>query len=127
VSELKTNNEPIVDRDYARQLFTDSGVAFADLRKRDIQSLRNKINSKMVSSQCFRGRFRCHQRPQYFDGGCSIRCRSYYFTQREAVTFNDNGFIGFAGWASNDNVKPIIEGFVEWLNDLIGEESKVAK
>lgn len=36
-----------------------------------------------------------------------------YFTRRECVSFNPDGFIGFAGWASSLNVAPILQGFVD--------------
>ena len=45
---------------------------------------------------------------------------SHYFTQREAVSFNKNYSIGFAGWASDRNVRPICEAFMEWCEYLAG-------
>ena len=45
---------------------------------------------------------------------------SYYFTQREAISFNKDGFIGFAGWAGDSNVKPICEAFLEWCDYMEG-------
>ena len=33
---------------------------------------------------------------------------------RECVSFNDDGFIGIAGWADDNNVKPIISALIEW-------------
>ncbi|MCB7160071.1 hypothetical protein LI071_05210 [Bacillus subtilis] len=46
---------------------------------------------------------------------------SHYFTQREAISFNPDGIIGFAGWADSDNTKPIIDAFIEWV-DYLGEQ-----
>src|SRR5690606_14421809 len=50
-----------------------------------------------------------------------------YFSGREAITFNRDGFIGFAGWASGGNLKPFVEAFEKWL-DWLEEvvEEKVA-
>jgi hypothetical protein len=47
-----------------------------------------------------------------------IRCRSFYFDDREVVTFNPDGFLGFAGWAADGNVQPILYGFVAWLEKM---------
>ena len=41
-----------------------------------------------------------------------------YFKKREAVSFNEGGFIGFAGWASDRNVQPILRAFVRWCSDM---------
>lgn len=41
-----------------------------------------------------------------------------YFKKREAISFNRDGFIGVAGWASQDNVEPIIEGVLKWIQDI---------
>ena len=50
-----------------------------------------------------------------------IRCSADYFTGREAISFNSNGFIGFCGWASSVSSKPFAEAFTIWLNELLQE------
>ena len=47
-----------------------------------------------------------------------------YFRDREGITFNRDGFIGFAGWASSKNVKLILSAFQEWVGTLKKEEQK---
>ncbi len=49
---------------------------------------------------------------------------SHYFSKRESISFNEGGFIGFAGWASDSNVRPIILGFNKWCDWLVGEKLK---
>lgn len=34
---------------------------------------------------------------------------------RQAMTFETDGFIGFCGWADNNNMKPFVNGFMKWL------------
>ncbi|WP_080845649.1 hypothetical protein [Cytobacillus gottheilii] len=46
----------------------------------------------------------------------AINVSGSYFDNREGITFNENGFIGFAGWASDYNVKPFVEAFVDWMD-----------
>lgn len=47
-----------------------------------------------------------------------IEVDGHYFSRREAITFSSTGFIGFAGWASDYNVKPFINAFEKWLDWL---------
>ena len=43
---------------------------------------------------------------------------SHYFTQREAISFNEDGYIGFAGWADQGNTNPLLRAFLRWCDDL---------
>lgn len=38
--------------------------------------------------------------------------------ERQAITFDVDGFIGFCGWASISNSKPFIKGFMNWLEAI---------
>lgn len=49
---------------------------------------------------------------------CYLYLNSHYFTQREAISFNPDGFIGFAGWADDGNKAPLISAFMEWVETL---------
>lgn len=49
-----------------------------------------------------------------------------YFSGREAITFNRDGFIGFAGWASGYNLKPFViafEKWLDWLDEVVEEKA----
>lgn len=106
-------------RDEARTIFAVSGLTYDDVTRESIQALRNIINRKMVESALMSNSFRCRQRPKMSrDGSAEISCKSHYFDKREAVTFNRDGFIGFAGWSDERNVQPILEGFCEWVNAI---------
>lgn len=50
-----------------------------------------------------------------------IRCSADYFTGREAISFNSDGFIGFCGWASSVSSEPFAEAFMLWLNEILQE------
>ena len=109
--------------DRARELFKESGLTYADLTYPRLQRLRDIINDRMIDSGCFRGSFRCHAHLEFqtSESGrfwAGIKCEADYFDDREAVSFNDDGFIGFAGWASSKNVAPILEGFSDWINEV---------
>ena len=49
---------------------------------------------------------------------CCLFLNSHFFTQREAISFNPDGFIGFAGWADNRNKFPLINAFAEWIESI---------
>lgn len=49
---------------------------------------------------------------------CFIMVDGKYFKRREAISFNNDGFIGFAGWASSENCKPINKAFIKWVESL---------
>lgn len=55
-----------------------------------------------------------------------LRVDGPYFTDREAISFNEDGFIGFAGWASSENVKPFHDAFVEWVDWFVTKYGEVA-
>ena len=51
---------------------------------------------------------------------CFLYMNAYYFTRRECISFNRDGFIGFAGWADQGNTNPILRAFLKWC-DYLGE------
>lgn len=62
---------------------------------------------------------RMHDMPQVFfsDGfveAAFLRVDGSYFEDREAISFNGDGFIGFCGWASSKNERPFLDAFEEW-------------
>ena len=44
------------------------------------------------------------------------------FKSREGITFNEDGFIGFAGWADSENWKPFVTGFCKWVDYILTKE-----
>lgn len=110
-------------RDDARELFKAAGLTYESVTRESLKRLRSLINQRMRDSGLFKGTFRCKQRPVVYDVSRAthgyIRCRAYYFRDREAVSFNADGrFIGFAGWASDENVQPILQGFADWVREM---------
>lgn len=102
----------------ARALFASAKLDYSVLTPSNLQRLRTRINSRMVASGLIKGTFRCRQRAVVRPGYGEIRCKSFYFDSREAVTFNSDGFIGFAGWADETNVQPVLAGFADWVKDM---------
>lgn len=119
---INTNNE-------AREMFKEAGLTYGDLTVGRLQELRDLINGEMIKSGCIGNTFRCNakfktslkgDRPSAF-----LRCKSYYFKDREAVSFNAGGFIGFAGWSDSTNIRPILDGFEKWLQWMEAQKERV--
>lgn len=114
----------------ARESFAAAGLTYDVLTPAAVQRLRALVNDRMKASGLILGTFRCRQRGVAKDTPsgryAELRCRADYFDDREAVTFNTDGFIGFAGWADDNNVRPIIEGFTAWVGELSAAPSAAA-
>ena len=50
----------------------------------------------------------------------SLRCESFYFKNRQAVTFEPDGFVGIAGWADDTNLQPFCRGIIKWAEAVSG-------
>lgn len=48
------------------------------------------------------------------NGGIYLFVNGPYFSHRECISFNDDGFIGFCGWADSKNAQPIYISFIQW-------------
>lgn len=108
-------------RNDARETFSALGITAADLTRGDIRDLENRLAEALKNAQCLKMRID-RRRTRIQDtqrGRCiSIRCRAEYFDNREAVTFNPDGFVGFAGWADDLNIRPFLDGFSAWCEEL---------
>ena len=107
-----------LNRNEVRALFASSKLDYTVLTPKNMQRLRTLINEQMKASGCFKGTFRCSQRATIRDSYAELRCKAFYFDSREAVTFNCGGFIGFAGWADDENIQPVLAGFKDWIKEL---------
>lgn len=105
-------------RDQARDLFTTAKLDYSVITPENLQRLRALINRQMEEGGGIKGTYRCRQRATIRKGFAEIRCKSFYFDNREAISFNPDGFIGFAGWADDSNVQPVLAGFANWVKEL---------
>lgn len=105
-------------RDEARSLFESAKLDYSVITPKSIQRLRTLINLRMKESGCMRGVLRCRQRAVVREGYAEIKCKASYFDDREAVTFNRDRFIGFAGWADDKNIQPVLAGFTDWVREV---------
>lgn len=122
----------MLDRDTARARFNELGIDYGQIYEGDIEALfmlTNRAVKKFANKRPERDeittlhmskRVKVDKRTNGTIRGAFLFANSYYFTQREAISLNHDGFIGFAGWASDRNVQPFLEGFMEWCDYLEG-------
>lgn len=59
---------------------------------------------------------------KYKEAFIIVKCDNYSI--REGISFNKDGWIGFTGWSDNDNIKPFLSAFEEWVDLLKGPTAK---
>lgn len=101
----------IKDRDHARELIALTGVTSDNVSNDQLHKLWHMLNMSLESSGLFSGKYRMN-RPSATK---FMKCSGSYFEKREAISFNMDGFIGFAGWADDNNVRPILDAVGEWV------------
>lgn len=112
----------------ARQYFLDKGLSYHDITEGDILSLlmllnreikkSNKAGETSVSTMHMSSKINMKKRTNGTIIKCFLYVNSHYFTRREAISFNEDGFIGFAGWADQRNTNPLLRAFLRWCDDL---------
>jgi len=109
-------------RDEARKAFADAGLDYGILDRKSLQELRSRIDRELKTAGYMEGTYRMRMSLDFRETPngtyAALRCKSHYFENREAVTFNPDGFIGFAGWADDTNVQPILKAFAKWVSEF---------
>nr|WP_295828269.1 hypothetical protein [uncultured Azospirillum sp.] len=110
-------------RDEARALWASSGLDYRVLTHELLHRLISLIDAELVATDLIRGYRMNRTLSLRHKAGkpiqAELRCRAFYFRSREAVTFQSDGWIGFCGWASDENAAPILEGFRKWVVSLV--------
>lgn len=112
----------------ARQYFADKGLAYSDITEGDILVLVGNLNKEIkksnkagetsVDTMHLSKKVTMKKNRDGSIINCYLYMNSHYFTQREAISFNTDGFIGFAGWADQGNTNPILRAFLSWCDYL---------
>lgn len=120
--------EAVCKNEEARQYFRDKGLTYDDVTEGDILSLlmllnreikkSNKAGETSVSTMHMSSKISMKKRTNGTIIKCFLYINSHYFTRREAISFNEDGFIGFAGWADQGNTNPLLRAFLRWCDDL---------
>lgn len=123
-------------RGLARDYFKKCNLTYDDITMNDLYKLIQILNTKiaeagscmlMINEPKLRGRY---TNVKLNKNGklvfAELRVKGTYFDDREAITFNDDGWIGLCGWADMKNLTPFAMGFIEWcdyLKDKVGAKN----
>ena len=121
IKAVMTNNE-------AREYFKSKGLTYDDIKDGDILTLVMLLNKHIklavknhemsTDSMYMSSKIDMKKKTNGSIICCFLYMNSHYFTQRECISFNTDGFIGIAGWADQGNTNPIIRAFIEWCDQL---------
>jgi len=113
----------------ARQFFKDCELSYSKIKPIHIRKLVSMLESELIdyyenggdtSKQMDMKISRILKRDMEFDEislkHAYLKVDGSYFKSREAISFNNGGFIGFAGWADSRNTDPILKAFCKWCD-----------
>ena len=117
-----------MDKNQAREYFANKGLTYGDISEGDVCVLVMLLNKHikracakfamstdtMRMSQKIKSTFNANGEMKE----CYLFINSHYFKQRECISFNRDGFIGFCGWADLRNTAPIVAAFIEWCDGI---------
>lgn len=124
-------------RDQARAYFAECGLTYADVTLEDLHYLKLLLDEQIILERKRRAQSPC--KPQYWIRANDIKHKftprgrlvcafitgmGEYFSDREAISFNRDGYIGFCGAADSENEKPILAAFVEWCDWMAERKEK---
>ena len=122
----KTDITAVCTNDEARDYFKQKGLTYDDITEGDILPLVMLLQQELkksakdcetsVSTMTISKKINIKKRPNGSITSCFLYVNSHYFVQRECISFNADGFIGFAGWADQGNVNPILRAFLKWCD-----------
>ena len=123
---MSRNIIPVCTNDEARKYFLDKGLSYKDITDGDIAALAlmlgseykkaNKTGETSVNTIYLSKKISIKHNVDGSIISAFLYVNSHYFTQRECISFNANGFIGFAGWADDGNTNPIKRAFLKWCD-----------
>ena len=130
---IRKDFDSVCSNQYARDYFSKCGLTYDDITEGDILVLVMLLNKELKKSnknhETSTGTLRLSKRIDFVNSSkhtckrCFLYMNSHYFTQRECISFNQDGFIGFAGWADTRNTNPILRAFLKWC-DVLKEQKE---
>ena len=128
-------------RDEARAYFQEKGLTYGDISRTDLSYLCALLDLSFTKER--KTRLDAGEAPYWIrtnpakdykgtwtESGAMVCAfltgKGEYFTAREVVSFNRDGFIGFCGDAGDRNARPVLSAFEVWC-DVMAELKAVKK
>jgi hypothetical protein len=120
-------------REQARAYFRECGLTYSDIKINALKYLQiecdgefNNLRKAVINGDGYGYWVRVNDakyfKGQYTEDGhiiCAfLTAKGTYFSAREVISFNRDGFIGFAAEASDINVQPVLTAFMAWCDWL---------
>lgn len=118
-------------RDEAREYFENKGLTYESITADDLEYLRILLDEKFIrqKKELFLGkkglywdhmhsRIKSRWNQDRTMATAYLTAKGAYFDDREVISFNYDGFIGFCGAADSQNTEPVLEAFREWCDYL---------
>lgn len=128
MAEIYNNPVILTECDKARQAIINAGITYGTITKADWLLLMSILEAKLAEFNKNKD-VNTYQmkliKQEYIADPCAGMFAAYSkvlcdeYSEREAITFNTNGWIGFVGWADSTHTKPFTDAFVLWVNELI--------
>lgn len=120
--------ESVCSSDQCREYFKECGLTYKDITEQEILILvmllrkelkdANKAGETSVSTMRLSEKIDMKKRSNGSIETCFLYLNSHYFTRRECISFNQDGFIGFCGWADTGNSNPVKRAFLKWCDAI---------
>lgn len=120
--------DSVCTNDEARDYFKKCGLSYNDITEGDILVLVMMLNNEIknsnkkgetsVNTMSLSKKIDIKKNTNGSIQTCYLYVNSHYFIRREAISFNRDGFIGFAGWADPGNLNLLKRAFLMWCDYL---------
>lgn len=118
-------------RNEARAKFEAAGLSYSDITEgellmlvmilnRTFKKCRKDPDSPIQASMTLSKKMQTKWKTNGTLNSAFLFMNGPYFKMRECISFNEDGFIGFCGWADDYNAEPVACAFEEWV-DMIRE------
>lgn len=120
-------------RESARDYFKKCKLTYEDINMNDLYQLISITNKKIFNDNILimmnEPKFKGKNKNIILDKNnnlvfAELKCKGNYFDSREAITFNEDGFIGFCGWADMKRTEIFTKSFKEWCDYLKDKKGK---
>lgn len=121
-------------RELARDYYKKCGITYEDITMNSLYKLIQLLNKRIVEAgSCMiminEPKLKGTNKNIVFKNNklvfAEIRVKGTYFDDREAITFNKDGFIGLCSWADGYNLTPFVMGFKDWcdyMKNKVGDD-----
>lgn len=106
--------------DSVRALLAQKNITVENVTKEQLEELAVLLRKSLVASGNYRNTYALDYPPKDL---MFMTCSTDQWKGRECISFNRDGFIGFAGWADVKNVKPILEAVTQWAESISVKEA----